>query len=374
MSARSIAIVCLAVVAGGLEAQRGPVYQKVHRLTPREGVFAYARISPDGERLVYASNITRGMGVAPQWTETVIDLASGRTLWTDFGIDAYWSPDGTRLIYGGDGGVVIRDMETGEAIVDAEASKLGDYYSWAHRDGRDLILTIENNYYYLDRNKVLLPHLRVTACPPVGTGERPLISKDGRRISTFVRGNVIVRSLDRCDEIFDTGIPGGKADFSWDGRYLAFHAIKADGSGYDIRIVDTKERTVRTLAPSVGSSLFPSWTKDGRLCFRYDGPDYRGFMIASSVLDQPHVPLRGVSRPLPDRRTWEDIFPETPGQPGVQLVLIWAPWSAHSQAAFDALRRAYAHFARRLPILSVAAAADPTSIESDVQRQLREFT
>ena len=27
----------------------------------------------------------------------------------------------------------------------------------------------------------------------------------------------------------------------------------------------------------------PSWTRDGRLSFRYDSPDYRGFMMASGL-------------------------------------------------------------------------------------------
>ena len=94
-----------------------------------------------------------------------------------------------------------------------------------------------------------------------------------------------MRGLDNCDDIFDTGIQGAKADFSWDGRYIAFHALKKTGDGYEIKIVDIEKRTVRTLPGLNGSALFPSWTQDGRLCFRYDGPDYRGFMMANGVLD-----------------------------------------------------------------------------------------
>lgn len=359
----------LALLAATAQAQKGPKYTKIHRLTPREGVFAYARISPDGKRLVYASSIQRGAS-QPQWAETVVELASGRILWTGNGIDAWWSPDGTRIIYAGNG-VTVRNIETGEAVVSPEAGRLGDYYSWASRDGRDLILTIQSNYYYLDANRAVLPHTKVSACPKIGgTGDRPLISRDGRRITTFVKGNVTVRGLDNCDDIFDTGIQGGKADFSWDGRYIAFHAIKSDGSGYDIRIVDLKERTVRTMAFDNGSILFPSWTKDGRLCFRYDGADYRGFMMASNVLDLPAAPMNSAASPsLPERRTWQDIFPATPAPSGVQVVLIWAPWSAHSQIAFEGLNELRA---TGLPV-GVFAAADPTSSEQDVTRQLRDF-
>src|SRR4029453_1159442 len=131
----------------------------------------------------------------------------------------------------------------------------------------------------------VLPHAEVPTCDKIGVGERPLISKDGRRITTFFKGNLVVRGLDNCDDIFDTGIQGSKADFSWDGRYIAFHAVKREGTGYEIRVVDLERRTVRTPEGLQGSALFPSWTRDGPLCFRYDGPDYRGFMIASNVLE-----------------------------------------------------------------------------------------
>src|SRR3954464_7832194 len=107
------AILLLALVAAELPAQKAPRYTKIPRLTPREGVFAYARISPDGKRLVYASNITRGNSPT-QWTETIVDLASSKTLWTGGGIDAYWSPDGTRVIYSSDEGTAVRNVETGE--------------------------------------------------------------------------------------------------------------------------------------------------------------------------------------------------------------------------------------------------------------------
>jgi hypothetical protein len=365
----------LGLLGSALSAQKGPRYSKIHRLTPREGVFAYARISPDGKRLVYASNLPRGNSEQAQWMETVLELSSGKTLWTGAGIDAWWSPDGSRIIYSGGGGVTVRNIETGETVTSPAAGRLGDYFSWADRDGADLILTIQSNYYYLDNNRADLPHAKVSTCSAIGgTGDRPLISRDGRRITTFVRGNVTVRGLDNCDDIFDTGIQGGKADFSWDGRYIAFHAIKRDGTGYDIRIVDLKDRTVRTMAFANGSVLFPSWTKDGRLCFRYDGPDYRGFMMAAGGLDLPAVPLTTASTPtLPERRTWNDIFPGTPSKPGVQLVLIWAPWSAHSQIAFDALKDFVALSEAKGDKPEVYAAADPTSPRSDVQRQLSDF-
>jgi hypothetical protein len=354
--------------------QHTPHYSQIYTLKPREGVFAYARISPDGKRLVYASRANARNPTAPTgWIETVVELATGIVPFSEPGIDAYWSLDGKRFIYSGDDGVTIRHSDTGAMATRVAPGGLGDYYSWASRDGRDLILTIESHYYYLDGDKAVLPYGTVKSCDKIGTGERPLISKDGKRITTFVKGNIVVRGLDNCDNIFDTGIQGAKADFSWDGRYIAFHTLKKDKSGYEIEIVDVEQRTVRTLPGLGGNALFPSWTQDGRLCFRYDGPDFRGFMMASGVLDVQAQPLPAPAA-LPATRTWKDIFPETPApKSGTSLVLIWAPWSAHSQIAFADLERAKTYFASRGAEVSITAAADPGSPESDITRQLSEF-
>ncbi len=355
-------------------AAPAPEYTQLYALKPREGVFAYARISPDGTKLVYASQLPAHPGTSRNWTETLVDLTTKNVLFTESGIDAYWSLDGTRIIYSGDGGVTVKDVATGAKTLSPGASGLGDYYSWAQRDGKDLVLTIESNYYYLDHDKAVLPSTKVSSCAPIGTGDRPLISKDGHRITTFVKGDVVVRGLDNCDDIFDTGIQGAKADFSWDGRYIAFHALKSSGDGYEIKIVDIEKRTIRTLPGLSGSALFPSWTKDGRLCFRYDGPDYRGFMMAKGVLDVAAEPLPAAPQTLPVERTWSEIFPDT-AQPAGQfsVVLIWAPWSVHSRDAFGWLEQARDYLAPRVPGLTVMAAADPGSAEADIVPQLADF-
>src|SRR5439155_13662861 len=111
----------------------------------------------------------------------------------------------------------------------------------------------------------------------------------------------------------------------------------------------------------------------GRLCFRYDGPEYRGFMMASNVLDVPTQSFPAVSEALPDDRTWEEIFPETPSAKGLRLVMIWAPWSAHSLEAFTNLGLAREHFALRGVPVEILAAPDPGSRESDISDQLRDF-
>src|SRR5688572_17773234 len=211
-------------------------YEQVHALRPDEGVFAYARVTPDGRYLAYASQereIPRGAPAGR--TVTVVDLRTHQVMYTEAGIDAYWSNDGSRMIYSsaasGTRGVSIRHHPGGTITRQVAPDHLGDYYSWALRDGRNLIVTILSNYYYLESDRAVMPYGRVPSCPGIGTGERPLVSHDGKRITTFVRGTVVIRNLTDCNDIIDTGIGGGKADFSWDGRYVAMHVLKQSGRG-----------------------------------------------------------------------------------------------------------------------------------------------
>jgi thiol-disulfide isomerase/thioredoxin len=359
----------LAIVAGlsGTSAQPGPRFDRVYELKPAEGVFAYARISPDGNVLAYASENGNAR------TVTVVDLKTKQTLFTESGIDAYWSNDGKRMIFlSNRSGVTIRHHDTGAVTRTLPTGNLGDYFSWAVRDGRNLILTIDSNFYYLDGDQPVLPHGRVPSCPGIGVGERPLISKDGRRITTFVRGAVVIRGLTDCDGTLDTGIQGAKADFSWDGRYVAFHVQKTGAKGYEIQVVDTQKRTVRTVTNLAGSSLFPSWTQDGRLNFRYDGDDYRGFITASNVLSVPERPLpTGPTRVQANAR-WQDLFPETPApRSRVNFVMVWATWSAHSPDALVDLQRAGRHFRETAADVSVFTALETGSLRADVERMRR---
>lgn len=359
-SARLAALFLLAPLT--LAAQR---YVKVHPLLPKEGVFAYSRISPDGGKLVYASEgTTKGV---PRMI-TLVDLATHKVLYTEPGIDAYFSPDGERMIYAGTGGVTIRHLD-GRIVRDVAPMQLGDYFSWGARDGRQLILTINSNYYYLDGDRSVLPHRTLPPCPGIGPGDRPLLSKDGMRITTFVRGTIVVRNLTDCRDVFDTGIQGAKADFSFDGRYVAFHAPKARGDGFAIVVVDLQQRTVRTLQPMTGSSYFPSWTADGRLSFRYDGPEYRGFLMADSVLAAPAKPIGTTPNHVPTGRTWEALFPETPRPEGqFAMVMVWGPWSAHAPEALGDLRAAEREFLRDKRSVAVYVANDPASRAADIER------
>jgi hypothetical protein len=369
----------LIIVTGlSLSSQaKGPKFEKIHPLKPEEGVFAYSRISPDGKTLAYASEIqspTNPRGVVQ--TVTLVDLATKKIIFEEPGIDPYWNDDGSRMIYSSQSAhdVSIRYHPSGKVVRNVAPGHLGDYYSWALRDKRDLILTINSNYYYLDGDKAVMPHARVPACPGVGVGERPMISHDGKLITTFVRGTVVVRSLMNCDFIFDTGIDGAKSDFSWDSRYVAMQRAKVSGEGYEVVVIDLQKKTIRIVTSSLkGSSIFPSWTKDGRLHFRYDSDEYRGFMMASDVLSVPEKPLGTVSNQLPERRTWADVFPETK-RPAAEwnLVMIWGTWSAHSQTALADLQRAKATFDAKLGNISVATALEPATRREDADRIRRQ--
>lgn len=377
--------VCAGFPGRGMDARsvQAPTFTQAYPLSPTEGVFAYSRISPDGNYLAYAAmsydinrpraqsaeNLYGPAGtVVDPGTVTVVDLRARKVLFTEKGIDAYWSLDGERIIYSGPS-VSIWHRSTGAISRNVVPNNLGDYYSWAVRDGKNLILTISSNYYYLNGDKGVLPAGRVASCPGIGTGDRPLISKDGMRITTFVRGNIVVRGLTDCDNALDTGIAGQKADFSYDGRYIAFHTQRPGTRHYDIDIVDLEKRTVRNVTSTLpGSSLFPNWTRDGRLSFRYDSPDYRGFMFASNVLSVPAAPLPTRTSPLPAERSWSDIFPGTPRQSGAYtMVLVWSSWSAHSPVALADMQRARAYFQQTHLDVNVFASPEPGSLDADVQ-------
>ena len=374
--ARAAGLVACLLVTGQAPAE--PVFMWDLPLSAEEGVFAYSRISPDGRYLTYAAERPGSMppgalngGPGPQVLK-VIDLQTKRQLFTENGIDGYWSPDSERIIFASyaAGSVSIWHRSTGAITRNVAPDGLGDYYSWAERDGRQLITTITSNYYYLDGDKAVLPAARVPACPDIGIGDRPLVSKDGKRITTFVRGSVVVRNLTDCNFLLDTGLQGAKADFSFDGRYLALHTPRPDGRGSQIEVVDIEKKTVRTVTASLrGSATFPSWTRDGRLSFRYDGPEFRGFVLAANVLSAPERPLPAQPRRLGMNRSWGDIFPETP-LPDNQfnLVMIWGAWSAHSPLALQDMQRAGADFAARRLDVGVLTAPEPSTWRADLDR------
>lgn len=319
---------------------------RVYELRPGESVFAYSRISPSGRYLAYASEVPdpRTGGIVP--LQTVIDLRSHAVVFAEPGVDAYWSIDETQFVFlslmNRSRDVALHTMGGGTKRNVAPA-ELGDYFSWAHRGQRDLIMTINGNFYYLDHGAAVLPAQAIVDCPGFGRGLRPLVSKDGRRATVFVDGDVAVRDVGDCDNVIDSGLQGAKADFSFDGRYIAFHVQRSTGVGSEIAVVDTKLRTLRRLTGLLGSSLFPSWTRDGDISFRYESPDYRGFVIAQGVLSLPEEPLPIHGRLEAKQRRWEDLF-VSPSSHRTELVMLWSEWSAHVPQAVADLQRLKSEF------------------------------
>jgi hypothetical protein len=367
-------LVAIAIVAAGAALAAGLIGRHIIRRTPwahidrvwalraDEDVFAYARISPDGERLTYTSQPKRSRVI--DRTVRVIDLRTGAVELSEPGIDGYWSPEGKRLIFlnrrpGATDDVTIAHLDNRAIARGVAPPTLGDYFSWGTIDGRDVIATIAANYYELAGDRSLT-HQQIGACPGIGVGERPLISKDGRRVTAFVNGKVIVRNVRDCADIVRTNIAGGKADFSWDGRYIAFHVQKASRKEYEIRVVDLQARRWLVVADLPGSSLFPSWTKDGRLCFRYDSAEYRGFVIASDFMRNPWQPFPADDHPSAPKLA--ELVPERRrSSQEVDVLVVWAPWNAHSPDALVNLQRAVATWQVTGRHVRAVAAAEPSS-------------
>jgi hypothetical protein len=349
VSAPRVAIrVCLLTIALFLEPNsiRAQVFERVYPLQANEHVYSYARVAPDGHRLLYASAISVSDSANTERQQLhLVNLETKAVEFETGGIDGYWSPNGDRFIFervqSGKARVAIHNVLSGENFEDVADPGLGDYYSWGVQGGRDIIATVDGAYYYLNASRAVAPAYRIPTCPGEAPTERPLISKDGLRVSGFRAGTVVVRNLTDCQDMIEVGLRGAKADFSWDGRYIAFHAPRIPGPGYDILIVDLAARTVRNVTARLkGISLFPSWTRDGRVCFRYQGADYDGFVIAGQIQSVEPRPLPATPEHLPSTRTWSFLFPGVARpKPGLALVLIWSPFVAHTNSALEAFRR-----------------------------------
>jgi len=303
-----------------------------------------------------------------------VRLGKNATVFSEPGIDAYWSPSGNELIYFSyaSRSVSIWNRRSGSVRRDVASVEAGDYFSWGNAFGRDLVVTIQGNFYYLDTNsRGSFSHL--PSCgedhidPSWRARARPLLSKDGRMVSMFLGGLLVIRgALDCGVPKLETGISAAKADFSWDGRYVAFHRLKPDATGYEIDVIDIKRQRLIHVTDLPGSSYFPSWTKNGSLSFRYDSDIYRGFVISSNFLGNP-------SEQLPDRRTVPrvDVLNELTKQIPKRIVIyhIWAPWNAHSYDSLTALQR----LQNERKDVSVLIAAEPGSLASDIADGLKRY-
>lgn len=325
-------------------------YEYITPVAADEDVFAYGRISPNGRFLVYSSerHNTRRPSVSRRIMH-VYDVANERVVFSEPGIDGYWSPDGAQLIYLSQRytrAVSILNIPSMEVRRNVAPTGLGDYYSWGVDDsGRDVILTIDGNFYYLIDGIASEAFGEVVACPVLGPAERPLLSKDAKLLTVFFEGTVVVRKFDDCTGAVFTNISGAKADFSWDNRYIAFH--EQDWRGRTRIVVVDLDRRVAIPVTEWGSAcLFPSWTRDGRLSFFCASRRYRGFVIADKFLSNPANPLPR-SGPLEAMRghadappvAWTRIFGAPQPNVEIAMVLVCSLWSAHCPEAVRSFER-----------------------------------
>jgi hypothetical protein len=302
------------------------------------------------------------------------DLKSHRVIYEERGIDGYWSPSGESLVYKAklhdSYSVSIWNRHTGKITRDVIATSLGDYYSWGANGQQNTLLTINGWFVSIAANHAASAPQHIPECEGIGRGARPLVSRDGRRVSVFVGDELVLRNLRDCADIVRTGVVAAKADWSRDGRFLAFHTSKKSREGYDIGIFDQLTFTFRRITLD-GSSYFPSWTDDNALVFRYQGPEYSGFMRADEVLSSPTETALTPSY-LRNRsniyRQWKSVLPAA----GTVVVLLWSSWSSHSSDALHEFSNGVfdcpARDCRRV------AAYDPSSPAQDVARLLSGIT
>ncbi len=79
---RGICAVMAMALAVRAAAAQGFKLEHVYELKPGEGVFAYARLTPDGRYLAYASQGKDANGRQLPNLETIVDLTTKKTIFT----------------------------------------------------------------------------------------------------------------------------------------------------------------------------------------------------------------------------------------------------------------------------------------------------
>jgi len=124
---------------GEAPAATSLVITKALALAPNERVFAYSRVSPDGQYLAYASHVVAPTEGQPKLVQRVVNLAASKVVFSEAGIDGYFATDSRRLVFlsqaGGKSRVAIRNLAAATTTYDVAPSGLGDYFSWGTDGG-----------------------------------------------------------------------------------------------------------------------------------------------------------------------------------------------------------------------------------------------
>lgn len=340
-----------------------------------ERVFAYSRISPDGQLLVfsYDNRGNRDDVAHRELALRVIDVATGRVLLERAGFDGYWSADSTSLIFktsiAGVYHSAIWNRLTGTTTLDIIPVEFGDYYSWGGGETESTVLTVKGWFVTLSSSGDTSQPVQMPGCPQIGIGDRPLISRDGTLASVFVGDEVVVRNVRDCNFILKTGVVGGKADWSRDGDFLALHTPKSGSVGYNISVIDLRRKKVYRVTDLRGSSFFPSWTDYGSLVFQYDGPEFKGFVELKHALASVGLRTRIDQLPRAGDPAGLAAWQGAVGGGASTAVLIWSAWGAHSDEAL----REFADASRVLghATWQFVVAYDPTSAVEEIGLRLR---
>jgi Tol biopolymer transport system component len=240
------------------------------RLSDEPGPVAFARWSPDGERLAYAVERPGGEGNASlriyDFERGLTTTASSDALASDDGYTAAWSPDGERLAFVQSGGVLaIYDLAAHTAAVTAIPATAVDWSSLdtlviaRPADGASDLFAVEIETTALTP---LLDHEGIEGGPAwsregdvLAFWSAPSAALSERRLLTLERGAEEPVDLDA----------GFDAAWSPDGARLAYVRAVTAGArrDLDVYVWTLGDGEPARLSRSVTLDRHPSWSPAG---------------------------------------------------------------------------------------------------------------
>jgi TolB protein len=242
------------------------------RLTDSPGLDAFPAWSPDGERIVFATDRDGN------WELYVMDAeGAGLRRLTNTPEDESspaWSPDGEKIAYVTD---VIRDNETiGVMNADGSGRKqlaYGNWPSWSP-DGKRIVYTVysgdgEGRLFVMDAGgseRRRLAGSLIRRLSDTADGEEPALSPDGERIafSTNVgmdNAEIFAMDSDGSDRTRLTDIPGNDhwpPTWSPDSSRIAFTSDGTKGIG-EIYVMNADGSGLTKLTDNPADDAFPAW-------------------------------------------------------------------------------------------------------------------